>query len=87
MKVRIKTDLGGMNIDETLTGDNENELFRAFRHLVQSHKHILGLLSDHKFISEVVEKYNEMAHANEPVPDDISGFFTFARKTGVLTDE
>lgn len=90
MKVRVRVEVGGVRVDETLEGRDEEEIARKLRAELERRapfaaRLVLRTMDDRALWRKVVEMHNNRAGGAEPVPASAREFLAFAERAGYVT--
>lgn len=89
MKVRVRFEVAGKEIDEIAEGKDADDLLAQAKARVAAHLGWKGLflnvMSPLEFARLAVKMYNEHHETSFPVPESAADFVEFGKKTGNLT--
>ncbi len=89
MKVRVTLSLAGRNIDETLTGDNADDILSQAKARVARELGWKGLflnaLSPLSFAQKTVSLYNDAHKTDYASPQNASEYLTLGQQLGYFT--
>lgn len=89
MKVRVRFEIGGRQIDEIAEGAHAEDLLAQSKSRVAAELGWKGIflnaISPLAFAQMAVERYNDLHKTNHPIPRSAEEFLEFGKATGNLT--
>lgn len=92
MKVHLKFQQDKINVDESFTGGNADEVVgkmkaRVTRELPFAMRFVVSAMSNVMFAQEVVKRYNEAQKKDVPLPTTCAEFLQRAQEQGLAIIE
>ena len=88
MKVKVRYDAPGMEVDETFSGATAEEVVSAMKRRVAAEagfavRLMVGSMSPLGFVQEVVRRYNRQKGRSLPIPSTCEQFLKLAEAEGI----